>query len=304
MIKSLTVTNPTGESIRLELTRPEKSGFYIENIEGLGPANATVNITESATVDGGYYTSSHVSTRNIVLTLGFLYEKGIEDMRHESYRYFPLKKQIKLLIETDNRTCVTHGYVESNEPNIFSERETTQISILCPDPYFYAFNNGVGYISNLSRDIALFSFPFSNESLDEPLIELGQVTDTTTRIVHNPGDVEIGVKIHIYIKGSITTSISIDNRTTDQTMTINTTRLKQITSADLKKGDEIVINTKKGNKSIYLISDGAKTNILNCLSRFTDWIYLLPGDNQIHHAASDLGNIEVTMEQEVMYAGV
>ena len=303
MIKSLTVTNPTGESIRLELTRPEKSGFYIENIEGLGPANATVNITESATVDGGYYTSSHVSTRNIVLTLGFLYEKGIEDMRHESYRYFPLKKQIKLLIETDNRTCMTHGYVESNEPNIFSERETTQISILCPDPYFYAFNNGVGYTSNLSRDIALFSFPFSNESLDEPLIELGQVTDTAERIVHNPGDVEIGVKIHIYVKGSIT-SIGISNRTTDQTMNIDTDRLKQITSADLKEGDEIVINTKKGDKSIYLISDGAKTNILNCLSRFTDWIYLLPGDNQIFLAASDPTNMDVTMEQEVMYAGV
>ena len=303
MIKSLTVTNPTGESIRLELTRPEKSGFYIKNIEGLGPANATVNITESATVDGGYYTSSHVSTRNIVLTLGFLYEKGIEDMRHESYRYFPLKKQIKLLIETDNRTCVTHGYVESNEPNIFSERETTQISILCPDPYFYAFNNGVGYISNLSKDIVLFSFPFSNESLDEPLIELGQVTDTAERIVHNPGDVEIGVKIHIYVKGPIT-SISISNRTTDQTMRIDTDRLKQITSADLKEGDEIVINTKKGSKSIYLISDGTKTNILNCLSRFTDWIYLLPGDNQIHHAASDPANMDITMELEVMYAGV
>lgn len=303
MIKSLTVTNPAGESIRLELTRPEKSGFYIENIEGLGPANATVNITESATVDGGYYTSSHVSTRNIVLTLGFLYEKGIEDMRHESYRYFPLKKQIKLLIETDNRTCVTHGYVESNEPNIFSERETTQISILCPDPYFYAFNNGIGYVTNLSGDIALFSFPFSNESLDEPLIELGQVMDTAVRIVHNPGDVEIGVKIHIYVKGSIS-SISIANRTTDQTMRIDTDRLKQITSADLKEGDEIVINTKKGDKSIYLISDGVKTNILNCLSRFTDWIYLLPGDNQIFPAASDPANMDVTMEQEVMYAGV
>lgn len=304
MIKSLTVTNPAGESIRLELTRPEKSGFYIENIEGLGPANATVNITESATVDGGYYTSSHVSTRNIVLTLGFLYEKGIEDMRHESYRYFPLKKQVKLLIETDNRTCVTHGYVESNEPNIFSERETTQISILCPDPYFYAFNNGVGYVSNLSGDIASFSFPFSNESLDEPLIELGQVMDTTTRIVHNSGDVEIGVKIHIYIKGPITMGITISNRTTDQTMRIDIDRLKQITSTGLKENDEIVINTKKGNKSIYLISDGTKTNILNCLSRFTDWIYLLPGDNQIHHALNDPANIDIIMEHEVMYAGV
>lgn len=303
MIRSLTVTNPAGESIRLEMTRPEKSGFYIENIEGLGPANATVNITESATVDGGYYTSSHVSTRNIVLTLGFLYEKGIEDMRHESYRYFPLKKQVKLLIETDNRTCVTHGYVESNEPNIFSERETTQISILCPDPYFYASDNGVGYISYLSEDIATFEFPFSNESLDDPLIELGQVTDTTTRIVRNSGDVEIGVKIHIYIKGPVT-SICISNYTTDQSMTIDTTRLKKITSVDLKENDEIVINTKKGNKSIYLISDGVKTNILNCLSRFTDWIYLLPGDNQIHHSVNDPDNIDVTMEHEVMYAGV
>ena len=87
-------------------------------------------------------------------------------------------------------------------------------------------------------------------------------------------------------------------------MSIDTDRLKRITSADLKEGDEIVINTKKGSKSIYLISDGTKTNILNCLSRFTDWIYLLPGDNQIHHATSDPTNMDITMELEVMYAGV
>ena len=55
MIKSVTVTNPAGDSLKLEMSRPETSGFYIQNIEGLGPSKANINISESATVDGGYY---------------------------------------------------------------------------------------------------------------------------------------------------------------------------------------------------------------------------------------------------------
>ena len=68
MIKSVTVTNNLGESIVLELRFPEKSGFLIKEggITGLGPAKATINSTESVTVDGASFNSAHVGQRNIV----------------------------------------------------------------------------------------------------------------------------------------------------------------------------------------------------------------------------------------------
>ena len=55
MIKSVTVVNHLGESLKLDLASPEKSGFIVKSIEGLGPVKATVNTTKMSTTDGALY---------------------------------------------------------------------------------------------------------------------------------------------------------------------------------------------------------------------------------------------------------
>lgn len=170
MINSVTVTNHLGESMKMELRFPEKSGFLIQEITGLSPTKANINFTELASSDGALYNSSRLTTRNIVLSLLFLWSPTVEAVRQLSYKYFPIKKQIKLTIETDTRICETYGYVESNEADIFSSQEGTQISILCPDPYLYASGNPTLTIFSGIENI--FEFPFSNESIaidDEPI---------------------------------------------------------------------------------------------------------------------------------------
>ena len=124
MIKSVTVTNYLGDSIKLELTRPEKSGFIIKSIDGLGPSPANVNTTEVSTNDGSLFNSARSSQRNIVLKLQFTetFTESIEDIRQKTYKYFPLKKNLTLLIETDNRIVSTVGYPETNEPTIFDAK--------------------------------------------------------------------------------------------------------------------------------------------------------------------------------------
>ena len=138
MIKAVTVTNNLGESLRMELTNPSSSGLIIREIEGLGPVKATINFTESANIDGAYENSARLETRNIVLSLQFLPKPTIEDTRQMTYKYFPVKRNVRLHVETDNRSCYVDGRVESNEPDIFSKEEGCQISILCADPHFYA----------------------------------------------------------------------------------------------------------------------------------------------------------------------
>ena len=69
MIKSVTVINHLNESVKMELRSPEKSGFLIQDITGLGPAKANVNSTEMATSDGSVYNSARLNSRNIVLTI-------------------------------------------------------------------------------------------------------------------------------------------------------------------------------------------------------------------------------------------
>jgi hypothetical protein len=197
MIKSLTVTNYLGESLVLELGFPEKSGFLVQSITGLGPGKANINISEVATNDGGVYNSSRIGARNIVITLGFLENPDIETTRQLSYKYFPLKKQVRLLFETDNRTCEIYGNVESNEPNIFSSQESTQISILCPDPYFYSTDSEVTVFSGIE---SLFEFPFSNESLTEDLIEFGEIKNELQTITLMASRVGIVITIHALVR--------------------------------------------------------------------------------------------------------
>ena len=49
MIRAVTFTNYLGDSIRLDLARPEESGFIIKSVTGLGPGKANINTTEIAT---------------------------------------------------------------------------------------------------------------------------------------------------------------------------------------------------------------------------------------------------------------
>lgn len=292
MIKSLTVTNFLGESIVLELGRPEKSGFIIESIEGLGPCTATINAKEQATADGAIYNSARVNSRNIVLSLKFLFAPTIEDVRQKSYKYFPIKKPLTLKVETYNRTAEIQGYVESNEPDIFSKDEGTQISIICPDPYFYSTRDNVTWFSGVE---AIFEFPFSNDSLTEKLLEFGRIEYATERVVRYSGDADVGVRIFIHALGDVS-NITIYNTGTRETMKI---------FDDFVNADDIYISTIKGDKYIYRMRNGVFTNILNSLSRDSNWFTLSKGDNIFAFTADvGSGNLQFRIENRTVYEGV
>lgn len=447
MIKSVTVTNHLGDSIKIELMRPNSSGFYIKSIEGLGPVKADVNVKERVTLDGGYYTSARANSRNIVINLGFLFSHDIEEIRHKSYKYFPLKKKVTLLIETDKRICETYGYVESNEPNIFTSEETTQISIICPDSNLYSAGEG-GINSTIFYGIEpLFEFPMSNElptsdivnvfdfqtyvnprssaqsgyatidfsnetismvstalqtsgqnhiyiagpitlkpntdytwsckstghgnlvvllsdgtsypslplknpvvnfrTLDDGVVSsfiiyngeddsptlanifsefmlvegsvvpetyqpyesqsnimFGEIKTDNSQTIFYSGEVEVGMYIRIRSLGDVS-NITLYNTNTRGVMKIDTGRLKAMTGYEIVKGDEIVICTIKGEKSIYLIRNNEFINILNCLDKYTEWFQLSTGDNVfIYTADSGIENLQLTIDNKIAYEGV
>ena len=302
MIHSVTVTNYLGDSIELELKRPEKSGFYIKSIDGLGPGKSDINVTDISTGDGGLFNSARLQPRNIVLTLGFLMKQTIEDVRQSSYKYFPIKRGVNLRIETDNRTLEIDGYVESNEPNIFSENEDTDISIICPNPYFYS--SGDGNTTVFSGIEPMFKFPFSNESLTEKLIMMGSIENRSEQNIIYDGDVEIGITITIHAVGSAS-GITIYNINTREQMSINSTKLEQLTGSDIVNGDDIIISTVQGSKSITLTREGATTNILNCLDKNSDWFVLSKGDNIFAYTAEEgAQNLQFKVENKIAYEGV
>lgn len=304
MIKSVTITNHLDESIKLDLFNPEESGFIIKNIEGLGPVKANINFKELATNDGSIDNSARLSSRNIVMSLRFIESPTIEETRLKSYKYFPIKRNIKFLIETDGRICETIGRVETNAPTIFSDAEGCQISILCPSPYFYsAGEDGVNRTIFYGTE-PLFEFPFSNESLTEDLIEFGSIENRTEGTIYYDGDAEIGITIRIHAVGEAE-GLVIYNTKTREIMRINDDKLKSLIGSGIQAGDEITITTSRGEKGIYMLRGGVTTNILNSLEKPIKWFQLSKGDNTFAYTASaGLTNLQFRIENKVIYEGV
>lgn len=304
MIRSLTITNHLGESIKIELGDPEKSGFFISQIEGLGPPKATINTSDMSTTDGSLFNSSRVGQRNIVLTLGFLFNPDVETVRQMSYKYFPIKKRIRIEVETDNRICETYGNVESNEPIFFSSMTGTTISIICPDPYFYSTGEDGVTVSTFYAQDPTFEFDFSNESLTENMIIFGNIINVPEQTVYYEGDADTGIVMYLHALGAVG-NVTIHNTQTLESMSIDTDKLLALTGSGFGAGDTIIISTIKGAKSIYLLREGNYINVLNCLDRNADWFQLSKGDNVFGYVVeSGFSNLEFRIENQTLYEGV
>ena len=301
MIKSLTITNPKGETLKLELANPDPSGLIVQKIEGLGPPKANINTTELATLDGSLFASSRATNRNIVINLAFLFAPTIEDARQKTYKFFPIKKPIAIEIETDNRQATITGYVESNTPDIFSQAEATQISLVCPDPYFYEVGGSEKVYTKVQPN---FEFPFSNESLTQNLLEFGIITEDPRAILNYIGDVDTGTLITIHAL-TAPGDITLYNVDTRRSFKIFDDRIKTITGASFGAGDDILISTIKGEKYVRLLRDGVETNIISAIDLSSDWFQLSNGINTFSFVTKEKeANIAVTFTYKNAFGGI
>jgi hypothetical protein len=301
MIKSITATNFLGESIKIVLAEPWASGFYVKSIDGLGPAHANINISDVSGADGGEYNSARVETKNIVLELGLLENPDIETQRQLSYKYFPLKKKLTLTVETDNRTAMIDGYVESNEPDIFSDQESIQISILCPNPYWRSED----YYTVFSGINQIFEFPYSNEGVT-PATEFGSYEDSRFKTIINFGDADTGIIMELDCHDVVENPM-IFNMTSRETMVINTSKIAAIMGSEhgLMAGDVLLMSTIKGDRYVTLYRGGYYYNVMNAINRGTTWIQLYRGPNVIAISAdSGLTETEFRVKNHVLYEGL
>lgn len=301
MIRSVAVTNYVGDSITMELARPDLSGFLITGIDGLGPVESDIHTTELSTMDGSIYSGARSPQRNIVIDLQ-MFGTNVEKLRHKTYRYFPIKQPLTLTVTTDERVSKITGYVEKNEPDIFSQNESTQISIICPDPWFRTEQDQVTGFATIKP---LFEFPFSNESLTENKIQFGEVTNNLTESVFYDGDIDTGFVMNIHVTGEEIGDITLRNYNTRETMVLDVSVISSISGGDLQPGDDIYISTVTGNKYIHLVRDGVTYNILNSIGRNADWFILRKGENRFMHEAEngEMG-LWYTITNPVLYEGV
>ncbi len=312
MIYSIDAENPKGEVLHMRLSNPEKSGINVIKVTGISPIGADIYSVPFASVDGAIYAGSRVPSRSIVLTLGMYEEilengkKGtIEDSRLKTYNFFRIKERVRLTFHTDHRDLFIDGYVESNEVDIFSKQETADISVLCVDPWFYAIGESSRNISGISNN-----FEFSFESVQgssywKDLIEFGDVTIDTRTSLFYEGDIRTGVTMHLSFLSKDFHNIYIYNMDTRERFILYTDQISRITGDPLAVGDDLVISTVSGKKSVYLLRNGLYNNIISSVDKNSDWLQLTKGNN-VFAIASDHGyeNIVMTMSFNNAYAGI
>jgi len=287
MIKKVTVyqKQDRSDAFTMVLTSPAnvsaETGFAIDSIDGLGPVEAEINTTEMV-VDGDQFNSARIGKRNIVMNLQFYSETGtgIEEVRQRSYKLFPTKKSIYVEVETDNRTLWTQGYVEKNAPDIFVEESITQVSIICPDPKWYALIK-----QTTELDIN-----------DETEIEyLGEVE------VGGVLTIEIGSAVSAPVHDGVPAfTVAFANPDGDaQSIDIYTP------NDGFEAGDVLTICTIVGEKSVvWTDTADADHNSFNLINQNPDWFKLKPGTNSVRVTDSNNAISSIDFVNSVCYEGV
>lgn len=276
----------------LTLTGNE-TDYQIISITGLNPPNAQINTSTIAGLDGVRYNSSKLNTRNVVITLK-LNGSGstVEANRQKLYSFFATKEWCKFYFKNDNRDVYIEAYVENFECDLFTNRQTAQISLICPQPYFKAMKE---VINDISKVLARFKFPFTinrNNPIPFSEIELDKVTN-----VYNDSESETGLIIEISVLDKVK-AIEIRNTITGENF---------ILKYDFIEDDKITINTNKGQKSVSLLRNGITYNLFTALQKGSTFFQLSIGDNQfsytVDEGASDIC-VDILFKHYTLYRGV
>lgn len=261
--------------------------YTVYKVDGLTPPKANINVSANTAQDGSTVNSTRLYDRNIVIYL--VINGDIEANRIKLYDYFTPKKNITLYFQNGSRNVYIDGIVELIECNIFSSKQTAQISIICPKPYF---KDDASFTANFSDISSLFEFPFS---IPVGGIEVSAITNNIRKSIINVGDIETGAIIKLFANGAVSNPVIYD--------VLNRTELKL--NIDMLPLDTIIINTNVGEKSIKLIRNGVERNAMGYMSPDSTWLTLASGDNVFTYDC-DSGNeyLQITFTTSILYGGV
>ena len=184
--------------------------------------------------------------------------------------------------------------METCEVSNFEQQISGQISILCPDIYWYSRDIFYAYYSGIT---GAFHFPFPENDAPFPL---GVYSNSNLFSITNDGD-ETGFTLRIEALPS-----DIPQEVVAVTPTIYNENGEYLQiKGDILTGDVITVTTKTGNKTVALTRNGVDSNILNRLVSGSTWLTLKEGTNTFRvEAVRGVKKLRVTLMHRNSYLGV
>lgn len=271
------------------------SPCWLVSIDGLG-ADFNVYTAKNSGQDGENYNGSDARKRNIVFTLE-ISRRDFEKQTERLYSFFQKNAPGTLFLNGSVPKKIGY-YVEKVEPEAESftpagnspyETRNVTISLICPDPKFYADQDGLVQLAAwdglIEWDLEIKEEPFA----------LTEKVNTLIANIHNDSSVPMDLTIKFTASGEVVNPSLYDvNR--HELMQLNTT---------MHAGDKIIVTTGAGNKRVRMISGGVTTNINNLMAYPPKWLLAYEGDNLFRYDAnSGIDSLSVSILSTQAYWGV
>ena len=197
--------------------------------------------------------------------------------------------------EPDRKNRYANYYVESVDIDQDPFRGQYQISLICPDPFFYA-----GEIETVDLASWVSDFEFAHDFVAEGE-ELGhRETSMIQEIVNVNGVDGIGMKIVLTASGNVTNPY-VYLYETGEKIAIGT----EANPYTLNSSKRIEIDTTTGKKNIVQIANNVTTRINEYLDPESSFFQLGAGINTIgYNAASGSDYLNVRIEYKMRFLGV
>lgn len=240
---------------------------YADLVDAEGITENASDIAASTTpsMDGDKINNIITQPRGITLNLQIKDDVPVEEAKRYILRSIKPKQKGRLVLHQSGRDVQITGVVESISMPRFGHGIIMQINLYCSDPYWKDIEN---VLLQISRVLSLHYFPIDEGGLAFPAegIPFGEYDLNMTRTYTNDGDAECGMIITIIALADV----------------VNPTIYKADGSFigvndSMVVGDEIIINTNRGEKSIT--KNGA--NILSKIKPGSSFIQLDTGDNEL-----------------------
>lgn len=233
--------------------------LVVRDVQGLGPADATIDAQSLSAQDGEFFVGSHIGKRNIVLTLGL---NKITEGWNLIYGWMMPKSLVALRLTTNDRPIVTiHGYVETIAANKFSQDPEAVISIICPKSDFIG---------------------------TEIFTEIGDAEETAPTPTDIQYDGLVNAPLRFTIRSGTGYFGDLFIEHTNTTVGTPVWRGMLLNDIVLPAGYEVLLDTTPGNKTIEMypvIPDvdfpPVANNLLWAMDDQSIWPTLWPGANQI-----------------------
>lgn len=282
LLTKLRAINNQGDTLNLPLDN-HSGGYLVTDIQGLGPAKATLSSKVATGTDGEQFNSGRLEPRNVIIKLGLTPDyasSSVYALRAQLYPYFMPNTEVLLKLDLfdkfsdsviyQNLNLEIKGVIESFEVDQFVKDPTVDLSIMCYAP-------------------ALVD--------PEPVIFEGSTVFGLHEVVLNyPGSLETGFLFSIFPNRTLS-SFVIYHRPSNQKL------YSAHFDGELLAGDVLKINSVRGDKYVRRLRNGIESTQLFALHKQSKWLELDRGVNHLRVYASG-DPVPYQIEYTTKYGGV